>query len=250
MASRVNVCRVDVLDNPAKFGDPFKLEITFEAFEPLPDDLDWELVYVGSSESESYDQVLDSVLVGPVIEGRHKFLFEADGPDPSKIPQSEIVGMTVLLLRCRYRDQEFIKIGWFVSNTYTDPDLQENPPSTPILDQLTRTVYTDDVRVTTFAIKWDDNQEIPGDEVLKECESQPTTSFPDDNNLITTMQDNVMECSDVKLAAQQEKQTSELRNDLSAVHLDEKFVSDTEMDVNGQPLADKTNESLPQLVDA
>uniref|UniRef100_A0A914ZF47 Anti-silencing factor n=1 Tax=Parascaris univalens TaxID=6257 RepID=A0A914ZF47_PARUN len=76
MGSRVNVCSVSVLDNPAKFTDPFKLEITFEVFEPLPDDLDWELVYVGAAESEKYDQVLDSVLVGPVVEGRHKFIFE------------------------------------------------------------------------------------------------------------------------------------------------------------------------------
>ncbi len=39
-------------------------------------DLDWELVYVGSGESNAYDQILDSILVGPVVEGRHKFIFE------------------------------------------------------------------------------------------------------------------------------------------------------------------------------
>lgn len=37
MASVVNVCSVDVLENPGKFGDPFKLEITFECYEPLID---------------------------------------------------------------------------------------------------------------------------------------------------------------------------------------------------------------------
>ena len=39
-------------------------------------DLEWKIIYVGSASSESYDQVLDSVLVGPVPQGTHKFLFE------------------------------------------------------------------------------------------------------------------------------------------------------------------------------
>lgn len=167
MASRVNVCSVNVLDNPAKFTDPFKLEVTFEVFEPLAEDLDWELLYVGSAESEKYDQVLDSVLVGPVVEGRHKFVFQADGPDVSKIPQDDLVGVTVLLLKCSYMEQEFINIGWFVATEYTDPEMRENPPSTPILEKLERKVCTDDVRVTTFAIKWDKNQEEELSEVAE-----------------------------------------------------------------------------------
>lgn len=36
------------------------------------------MVYVGSAESNAYDQVLDSILVGPVLEGRHKFIFEVN----------------------------------------------------------------------------------------------------------------------------------------------------------------------------
>lgn len=35
--AKVNVCGVKVLDNPAKFFDSFKFEITLECFEPLPD---------------------------------------------------------------------------------------------------------------------------------------------------------------------------------------------------------------------
>lgn len=34
---------------------------------------------MGSAESEEYDQVLDSVLVGPVPAGRHMFVFEVRG---------------------------------------------------------------------------------------------------------------------------------------------------------------------------
>lgn len=140
------------------FTAQFKLEITFEVFEYLPHDLEWELVYVGSAKSSSLDQVLDSALVGPVPEGRHKFLFTVDAPDPSKIPVQDLVGVTVLLLRCKYNGQEFINLGWFVSNDYEDPELKENPPVRPVIEKLTRTVQTHDLRVTSFPIKWDENQ--------------------------------------------------------------------------------------------
>ena len=39
-------------------------------------DLEWKIIYVGSAESEEYDQTLDCVVVGPVIAGRHMFVFE------------------------------------------------------------------------------------------------------------------------------------------------------------------------------
>ncbi|EFP11572.1 hypothetical protein GCK72_003807 [Caenorhabditis remanei] len=161
MASRVNIVRVDMLDNPAMFKDKFKLEITFEVFEHLPHDLEWELVYVGSGTSRDYDQVLDSALVGPIPEGRHKFVFDADHPDISKIPVDDIVGVSVLLLRCKYNEQEFINMGWFVANEYTDEELKENPPAQPIVEKLSRKVETDDLRVTTFPIRWTDEDPIP-----------------------------------------------------------------------------------------
>lgn len=39
-------------------------------------DLEWKMIYVGSAESEEYDQVLDSVFVGPIPEGKHMFVFQ------------------------------------------------------------------------------------------------------------------------------------------------------------------------------
>uniref|UniRef100_A0A671YYY7 Anti-silencing function 1B histone chaperone n=1 Tax=Sparus aurata TaxID=8175 RepID=A0A671YYY7_SPAAU len=74
--AKVQVLNVAVLDNPSPFGNPFQFEITFECMEDLPEDLEWKIIYVGSAESEEYDQVLDSVLVGPVPAGRHMFVFQ------------------------------------------------------------------------------------------------------------------------------------------------------------------------------
>ena len=42
-------------------------------------DLEWKLIYVGSAESEKYDQILDSVLVGPVYPGQYRFVFQVRG---------------------------------------------------------------------------------------------------------------------------------------------------------------------------
>uniref|UniRef100_A0AAY5KEZ6 Uncharacterized protein n=1 Tax=Esox lucius TaxID=8010 RepID=A0AAY5KEZ6_ESOLU len=74
--AKVQVLNVAVLDNPSPFGNPFQFEITFECMEDLPEDLEWKIIYVGSAESEEYDQTLDSVLVGPVPAGRHMFVFQ------------------------------------------------------------------------------------------------------------------------------------------------------------------------------
>ena len=42
-------------------------------------DLEWKITYVGSAEDDRFDQVLDSVLVGPVTPGPFRFVFQARG---------------------------------------------------------------------------------------------------------------------------------------------------------------------------
>lgn len=158
--SKVNISNVVVLNNPSSFFDPFKFEVTFECYETINDDLEFKLIYVGSAESDENDQELDSVLVGPVLpEGRHMFVFEAGAPNPAKIPAAETVGVTVVLLTCSYRNQEFIKIGYFILNEYVDQELKENPPAEPKYDLLRRSIDVQHPRVTKVPIKWDDNQQ-------------------------------------------------------------------------------------------
>ena len=38
----------------------------------------------------------------------------------SKIPGSDILGVTVLLLTCSYNQKEFIRVGYYVNNEYAD----------------------------------------------------------------------------------------------------------------------------------
>jgi histone chaperone ASF1 len=196
--SVVSLLGVNVLNNPAKFGDPYKFEITFECLEALQKgapllrlstkkkkknypscdypqllisflcrrsrmevDLCW-ICYVVSncngyktnSFSDEHDQELDSLLVGPIPVGVNKFLFEADAPDTKRIPDAEILGVTVILLTCAYDGREFVRVGYYVNNEYDSEELNADPPAKPLLDRVRRNVLAEKPRVTRFAIKW------------------------------------------------------------------------------------------------
>ena len=107
-----NTISLQVLNNPAMFTSAMQFEITFECIAPLkeglsphllevpaltclsPPDLEWKMIYVGSADDDSFDQVtalarpcpvlitvyvsqeLESVLVGPVEMGVNRFLFQ------------------------------------------------------------------------------------------------------------------------------------------------------------------------------
>ncbi|KAK4772829.1 hypothetical protein SAY87_027848 [Trapa incisa] len=152
--SAVNITNVTVLDNPASFLTPLQFEISYECVTPLNDDLEWKLIYVGSAEDETYDQQLESVLVGPVNVGNYRFLLQVDPPDPSKIREEDIIGVTVLLLTCSYLGQEFVRVGYYVNNDYEDEQLREEPPSKVQIDKVQRNILSDKPRVTKFPINF------------------------------------------------------------------------------------------------
>ncbi|XP_056264585.1 histone chaperone asf1b-B [Pseudoliparis swirei] len=197
--AKVQVLNVAVLDNPSPFGNPFQFEITFECMEDLPEDLEWKIIYVGSAESEEYDQILDSVLVGPVPAGRHMFVFQADAPNTGLIPESDAVGVTVVLITCTYRGQEFIRIGYYVNNEYTDPELRENPPLKPDYTQLLRNILASNPRVTRFHINWEGSADK-----MEDCENVdpspnisgmlPPSCIPGKMPPLGLMPDNSMDC--------------------------------------------------------
>ncbi|XP_039054172.1 probable histone chaperone ASF1A [Hibiscus syriacus] len=152
--SAVNITNVTVLDNPASFLSAFQFEISYECLTPLKDDLEWKLIYVGSAEDETYDQLLESVLVGPVNVGNYRFVLQADPPDPAKIREEDIIGVTVLLLTCSYLGQEFVRVGYYVNNDYDDEKLREEPPTKVLIEKVQRNILTDKPRVTKFPINF------------------------------------------------------------------------------------------------
>lgn len=86
--------------------------------------MEWKVLYVGSAHDASKDQTLDEILVGPIPVGINKFVLQADAPDPEQLPPDEILGVTVVLVTCSYRDREFIRVGYYVNNEYMNPEYQ------------------------------------------------------------------------------------------------------------------------------
>lgn len=113
--------------------------------------------------SSEHDQELDSLLVGPIPVGVNKFVFEADPPDRSRIPDTEILGVTVILLTCSYDGREFVRVGYYVNNEYTDEALVQDPPQKPVVEKVQRNILAEKPRVTRFAIKWDSEESAPAE---------------------------------------------------------------------------------------
>ena len=116
-------------------------------------DIEWRLIYVASPGNEELDQELDDCLVGPVPVGVNAFEFEGSAPNPSKIPPEDVMGVAALILTGSYKEQEFVRVGYYQNTEYESEELRENPPAEIRFDLLTRDINSKP-RVTRFQIKW------------------------------------------------------------------------------------------------
>lgn len=117
-------------------------------------DLEWKVTYVGNAQDPKYDQTLEEAMVGPVPVGVNRFILQTPSPNPSLIPNQDLIGVTVILLSCAYLNQKFVQIGYFVNNEYADPFEPENYPNPVVIAKLGRNILADEPRVTRFPIDW------------------------------------------------------------------------------------------------
>lgn len=86
------------------------------------------------------------------------FYNQAAPPTLAQIPSQDLIGVTVVLLTASYRDQEFVRIGYYVHTEYETEELraleEADRPNPPIVEKLARNVLADKPRVTRFNIKW------------------------------------------------------------------------------------------------
>ena len=189
---------------------------TFLSFLHTHTDLEWKVLYVGSAHDAQYDQILDEILVGPVPVGLNKFVLQADAPNVTQllvrqqqqppnnnrtmITSDDILGVTVVLVTCSYKEREFVRIGYYVNNEYQFDDTtptsgndttamildgptaappldDESPTTTPLrpkmaLDEIDfsrvqRHILADKPRVTKFPISWNTTGSTNDDEMAK-----------------------------------------------------------------------------------
>lgn len=110
---------------------------------------------MGSAEDPTRDQELDAVLLPANNPGKFKFVLQVDAPDATRIPNPDVAGVTIVLLTCSYNGAEFVRVGYYVSNEYPTQEMNDNPPSTPLIEQLTRKIAAHEPRVTKFPHKFD-----------------------------------------------------------------------------------------------
>ncbi|KAF3933061.1 hypothetical protein ABW20_dc0107917 [Dactylellina cionopaga] len=140
MSSVVTVKSVEFVNNPAKFSDIYHFRITFDCTATLADDIEWKLIYVPSPQNEDLNQILDEVLVGPVPSGVSTFAFDAPAPEPSKIPEEDLMGVAALIVVGSYLKQEFLRVGYYQNTQYSTEEMRENPPDKPDIACLVRDI--------------------------------------------------------------------------------------------------------------
>ena len=154
---------------------PIAFDIYFESVRSLKHPLTWRIVYIGQASNDQYDQILEEAEMDCEVAGRMTFtlevriifynliiFYQGSHPDVSKLPTTDIVGVTAILLTCSYKNtQEFFRVGYYVNNAYSEefPDLIENPPNNPDISKLTRHILVEKPRVTKFQIDWEENQD-------------------------------------------------------------------------------------------
>ena len=169
MAS-INILNIIPKNTTSKFTEPFSFEIIFEVLSNLKKEIEWKMIYIGSAEDKKYDQILETIEIdGPFHLGSMKFEFTGEAPDISKIPESEVLGVTAIILCCSYNNQEFFRCGYYLNNIYDNEEMNINPPEKVDKDRIIRSLLADKPRITRFDIDWD-NENV--DNVINENKTE------------------------------------------------------------------------------
>jgi histone chaperone ASF1 len=115
--------------------------------------IEFKLIFVSSPEDEQLDQELDDSMIAPIPSGINTFAFEAIPPDPTKIPNEDILGVAALIVTGSYKNQEFIRFGYYQNTGYDNEEMRENPPDQLDYAHLIREI-SNKPRVTRFNIQW------------------------------------------------------------------------------------------------
>ncbi len=133
--------------------------------------------------------------------------FQADPPDTAKIPADDAVGVTVVLITASYREQEFVRVGYYVTNEYEDEELRELPPTEPQFNKLIRSIAANEPRVTKFKINWDSQKASNSNTNSNGASTALTTNTASAlTSVIDLNKENISSSSNDKLTEQKQQQ--------------------------------------------
>lgn len=123
----IAIDKINIVNPNGVFTDNILIDIEFECTSPIPDYIKWEVTYCGSATIHECDQTLITAHVGPIEVGMNRFVLNAKPPKADKIPFEDL-NLSGIIVKGYYRDQEFIRVGHFVTN--------EIPPEATSIEQL------------------------------------------------------------------------------------------------------------------
>jgi histone chaperone ASF1 len=213
----VNVLNVRYLNpNPASATSPFEFEITMECIAQLEArEVEWSMTYIGSAESNLYDQLLDSVEVETVL-ATMKFVFEAPAPNLFRVPKADQLDNAAVILSAKYRGREFCRVGFYLRHEYPVEFINSlRPPSDALsaivepelpcgeslnLQVLQRIVDVENPRVTHYLIDWDApneqlvpppaaSEEVPDDDIIEDDDDAEDDEDDEEDDVEMDMDD-------------------------------------------------------------
>ena len=140
--------------NPALYTTPFQFRLAVDVLDDLREDMEVRVVWVGSGESSSYDQKLEELLIGPLRLGTNEFVAQVPAPRWDLIPAWDILGVTLLLVSLRFRDAEFVRVGYWVQVAYINDADNVHLPQTICIERIGRNILLANPTVRTSNINW------------------------------------------------------------------------------------------------
>lgn len=71
-------------------------------------------------QNPDYDTHLDRILMEPISVGRHLFNLRVDPLEYNEIPQEEWIKTMIIVITCKYKNQECFRVGYFVHHEYSE----------------------------------------------------------------------------------------------------------------------------------
>ncbi|EPY24302.1 histone chaperone ASF1 [Strigomonas culicis] len=140
--------------NPDSYEAPFQWRIKLDSLVDFTEPIAISFVWVGSASSSEYDQTLDSFDIGPLSRGTTEFVLECDAPQVGLVPPSDVLGVTILIISFQFKQQEFLRVGYYAQVAYFDPHLNQCPPATVDKTNLGRFIAMPQPVVTLTPITW------------------------------------------------------------------------------------------------
>lgn len=160
-----------------KPSDNFVFTLTLNCQEQIDDDVEFEITYFGDAYSEDHDQKIGYNVVGPLQAGKQFFNLETSAVDLTKIPIKTLFGVTTILITGKYKNQQFIRIGYVVNVGYPGIAAEKfiDADEQPIVEDIDEEEEDDDEEIE----EEDDDEEL---EVMDDDEIDEEVEEDDEEN--------------------------------------------------------------------